>query len=339
MEIKYPLFLVISFVLILLYLFYPSKKKEEKKKKEKIANTSFVKNTAYYKKIFKNYQIYKIILLISFGVAILSSILLSSRIQKTETHDLNEYKRDIILCMDVSTSVDQLNVEMIANLKKTVKSLKGERFGISMFNTTSVLVSPLTDDYEYILSSLEDIEKSIKMNIKITSGEYVYPEDNYYYIRDYIYTGTIEGNQARGSSLIGDGLASCVYSFPKLEEDRSRIIIFTTDNELAGEPIVTLDKAADISKNHNIKVFGIGTRFMQDGNYLEMKDAVEKTGGKFYQQSTQTVKSMVNDIEKTSKSLIDSKTETKQTDMPTIPFILLLLSFVSIIICSRKVIL
>ena len=209
MEIKYPLFLVISFVLILLYLFYPSKKKEEKKKKEKIANTSFVKNTAYYKKIFKNYQIYKIILLISFGVAILSSILLSSRIQKTETHDLNEYKRDIILCMDVSTSVDQLNVEMIANLKKTVKSLKGERFGISMFNTTSVLVSPLTDDYEYILSSLEGIEKSIKMNIKITSGEYVYPEDNYYYIRDNFQDCIVVTLDSDGQHRVSDAVRIC----------------------------------------------------------------------------------------------------------------------------------
>ena len=333
MAIKYPLLLFILPISIILFLFFP--KEKEKEKGSKIANTLFVKNTSYYKRLFKSYQFCKISLYISFFVAIISSIILCSRIQKVETHNINEYKRDIILCMDVSTSVDNLNMKLIDNLKSTVKSLKGERFGISMFNTTSVLVSPLTDDYEYVLEILGEIETSIKANNSSTTNVL---DSDFYYIRNYIYTGTIEGNEIRGSSLIGDGLASCAYSFPGKKEDRSRIIIFSTDNDLAGTPIVTLSKAAEISKKKKIVVYGIGTTKMKVEDRKEMKKAVQYTGGKYYEQSSRAVKSIVKDIEKQSKSLITTKTETKETDLPAIPFVLLIISIITIIICSKKVI-
>ena len=334
MALKYPLLFIGLVVLTIIYLFVYKKEKEEKKG-SKIANTIFLKNTSYYKRLLKSYKTYYCILTISFFVAIISSTLLCARIQKVETNNVNDYKRDIFLCMDVSASVDDLNVKLVENLKSTVKSLKGERFGISIFNTTSVMISPLTDDYEFILDSLDAIEESIKAN---QSNSFVnYFDEDFYYVRGYIYSGTIEGNEARGSSLIGDGLASCVYSFPKLEEDRSRTIIFTTDNDLAGDPIVTLDKAADISKKNHVIVYGIGTKVMKDQDRKEFKSAVEKTGGKYYEQSNTAVKSIVKDIEKSSKSLIDNKFETKETDLPTIPFILLLLSVGSIIICTKKV--
>ena len=335
MAIKYPMLLLLLPIAILLYIFGFKSKRKEENKSPKIANTLFVKSTIYYQRILKSYQTYKVILYISFVVAIISSILLVSRIQKVETHNINEYKRDIILCMDVSASVDQLNIEIIDSLKNTVKSLKGERFGISIFNTTSIMVSPLTDDYDYILDSLDEIQRSIKANNGSVTNLF---DDDYYYIRNYIYMGTIEGNEERGSSLIGDGLASCVYSFPKLEEDRSRIIIFTTDNDLAGTPIVTLDKAAEISRKRRILVYGIGTTKMKEKDRNEMRMAVEKTGGTFYEQSNRAVKGIVRDIEKTSKSLIETNMETTATDLPTVPLLFLILSLGSIIICSKKVI-
>ena len=224
--------------------------------------------------------------------------------------------------------------ETFKDLKKTVKSLEGERFGISIFNTTSVLVSPLTDDYEYINTVLDEIERSIKLN---NNSSYNI-DDDYYYISNYVYSGTIEGNEIRGSSLIGDGLASCVFSFPNLEEDRTRLIIFSTDNELQGTPTLSLENAAKISKNKNIKVYGIGTTKMYDKLELEMKNAVELTGGKYYKESDSTVNKIVSNIEKTSKSLIDTRIETTETDLPTIPLILLLLSITTIILCRKKVV-
>ena len=58
--------------------------------------------------------------------------------------------------------------------------------------------------------------------------------------REYLQAGTLSGAESRGSSIIGDGLASCIPYFGELEEERTRIIIFTTDNDLAGNEIVTI---------------------------------------------------------------------------------------------------
>ena len=38
------------------------------------------------------------------------------------------------------------------------------------------------------------------------------------------------GTEDGGSSLIGDGLASCVLRFDRLDEERARSIVFATDN-------------------------------------------------------------------------------------------------------------
>ena len=333
MAIKYPLLFICLPIIVYIYLFH-AKKKREKNPNSKIANTKFVKETYYFKKLLRKYKFYKIILYTSFIIAIISSIILCSRLQMVKTGNVNEYKRDIILCMDVSASVDDLNLKLIKNLKKTVKSLEGERFGVSIFNTTSILAVPLTDDYEYVNTVLDEIERSIKIN---NDSSYKI-DDDYYYISNYIYSGTIEGNETRGSSLIGDGLASCVFSFPKLEEDRTRLIIFSTDNEVEGTPILTLNKAAEISKRKNIKVYGIGTTKMYDKNELELKNAVELTGGKYYKESNSTVNKIVSNIEKSSKSLIDTRIETIEKDLPTIPLIALLLSITTIIICRKKVV-
>lgn len=168
------------------------------------------------------------------------------------------YNRDIILCLDISTSVDDLNLELVKNLKEMVNHLKGERFEIVIFNSFAVLLSPLTGDYEYIIDVLDQLESCLEGhnlgNSKLS--------DNWLYQSSYLMDGTLVGNEERRSSLIGDGLASTVYNFPNLEEKRSRSIIFSTDNDLEGTPLVTLSQAAEICKENNVTVYGIGTANM-----------------------------------------------------------------------------
>ena len=335
MEIRYPFVIIIVIITIACCFIFTKKKNIKYKNGSKIANTQYLKNTNYYKKKIKEYNISKKIIIILFCFAIICSTILTSRLAKIETSNINQYNRDIFLCMDVSTSVDDLNLELVQSLKSTINQLHGERFGISIFNTSSVILVPLTDDYDYIINVLDEIKKSIKLN---NSNDYnKYFDEDYYYVRSYIYLGTTEENQTRGSSLIGDGLASCIYSFSNLNEERTRIIIFSTDNDLAGTPIVTLEKAAKISKSKNIKVFGIGTKTMKKSDKESFKKATEKTGGKFYEHSKSTVNNIVNDIETTSKSLLKNQIEVKELDIPQIPFILLLISIFGIIIYSKKV--
>ncbi len=135
-------------------------------------------------------------------------------------------------------------------------------------------------------------------------------------------------------------MASCIYNFSNLEEERTRIIIFSTDNDDASEPgkkIITLEEAAALANKKGIKVFGIGTKGIYDNKEKEFKEAIENNGGKYYSESKESVENIVNDIEKTSKSLLPGHIETKKMDIPEIPFILILISTTSFILLNKKV--
>ena len=71
---------------------------------------------------------------------------------------------------------------------------------------------------------------------------------------------------------------------------------------------------------------------------VEFKKAVEITGGKFYENSTESVSSIISDIEQTSKSLLKDNIEIKRTDIPEIPFIILFITILILIITSKKVV-
>ena len=332
MVLKYPIVILITIFVLAIILFVFRKKINIFESGSKIANTKFIKNTDYYKNKLLKYKVLKTFLLMFSVISIIISSILIARPTKVEILDSKQFNRDIILCMDVSMSVNKLNLDMVETLKDTVNQLHGERFGISIFNTTSVTLVPLTDDYDYIIEELNQIKKSIKTSIFDSTKE------DYYYNRNYLISGTIEGAEQRGGSLIGDGLASCVYNFSHLDQERTRLIILTTDNDVEGTPLIDLNTAADISKSKNIKVFGIGTKTITSQNRITFKNAVLKTGGKYYETNRSTVKSIVGDIESTSKTVLRNQVETRETDLPTIPFITLILSFSLLIIMSRMVI-
>ena len=167
---------------------------------------------------------------------------------------------------------------------------------------------------------------------------------------DYWDAGTLVNNYIKGSSLVGEGLASCVYSYPRLEdEDRTRVIIMSTDNaqEERETPLVELDEATDICKKYDITVFGLfpmkekwsgmnTTDYANDKS--EFEKCVQKTGGKFYEESkTLTVEDIVKDIEKEEALEVEEITTTKIYDQPAVP-VIALLSFLVVILVIGLVI-
>lgn len=332
MEIRYPIIIILILVIIICFFKFSRKNTIKFKDGSKIANTKYLKKNIYYQQIINKYKKLKNFLIILFIIAIFSSTLLISRIAKIETINKNQFNRDIFLCMDVSTSVNDLNYEIVETLKNTVKNLNGERFGISIFNTSSIVLIPLTDDYNYVIETLDKMGKSIKLN---ESNSYSSTD---YYLKYYLFSGTTNGYETRGSSLIGDGLASCIYSFPDLKNERTKIIILSTDNDLSGTPIVTLNQAAKLSKENNIKLYTISPDNITSENKEELKNATKIADGKFYEQESLSVTNIVNDIETTSKSLLKSQSKLEKYDIPQIPFIILVISIGTIIIISKKVI-
>lgn len=325
---------ILIFVLLFSLFFIKFNKKENYKGGKKVANTLYAKDEPYFKKKMLTYRILSVLLTAACVMGIAVSFIMLARPYKTKAVNKEKYSRDIILCIDVSTSVDYLNKNLVEELKETVNNLKGERFGIVIFNSSPVLLSPLTDDYEFIIDQLDLIEQSLDMRMGFDGEGYL--PDNWLYLDSYISGGTLIGAEERGSSLIGDGLAASVYDFSDLEEERTRIVIFSTDNDIQGTPIVTLEEAADICKENNVTVFGIGTKEMTEANKQSMQDAVLHTGGAFFlEEESGTFAQIVNEIEKKSKSLIKGSTEIQEIELVEIPFILLLFSVMAMIVLTK----
>src|SRR5690625_6461369 len=89
-----------------------------------------------------------------------------------------------------------------------------------------------------------------------------------------------------GSSLIGDGLVNCVEAFDRKDEERSRSVIFATDNELAGDPLFTLDEAAQHAIDREVRVYALApSRYFFPAYLEELEAAVDSTGGDFHPMS------------------------------------------------------
>ena len=114
-----------------------------------------------------------------------------------------------------------------------------------------------------------------------------------------------------------------------------RIIIFSTDNDLAGEELITLPDAGKICEEKNIIVYGIGTEYMYSGDLKEMKKTVENTGGEFfYGESNTAVRDIVSAIEDQVETLDDATYEITEVDQPEMPFYLLLTTIAAMILLA-----
>lgn len=337
MALLNPWVFYIGVPIILLMILIPFKKKGKYKDGKKIANTSLLEETDYFKKLYREYKIWSILGAITFVIAMIMGWCMLARPAHIDTVSPEIHNRDIMLCMDISNSVDQLNLDICDELKTVVEELDGERFGITIFNGQSVLLIPLTNDYQYVLDTLDVLKESFKTSIDM-DGDFtsIFNDDFNSEAYHYKFEGTLA---EEGSSFIGDGLASALYNFPDLEgnNERSRMIIFTTDNELNGEPYVTVEEAAGLCKKNDVKVFAIAPENIVDETTF--KNAMRSTGGGYYRAtSSKAYKELVEDIKKTETSLSGIKqTETRITDKPEALFVWMLICITAYFVISKKI--
>lgn len=339
MELIFPWVLYIGIPILIILPLFGFKKKDRFKKGSRVANTNQVENTELYKKLMRKYKIFCAFALVALLIAIGCSFVIMARPAKLETKNQEIHNRDIFLCMDISGSVDQLNLDMIEELRGVIRDLEGERVGITIFNAKSILLVPLTTDYAYVLGIMDELEKSFKESIKLSEyyqGNVV--DTSFLYTFDYeAYNYKYEGTLSEyGSSFIGDGLASCLFNFPDIREnkDRTRIIIFTTDNELNGTPIVTVKEATDLCKKYGVKVFAISPKNIVDEK--NFKADIEKTGGRYYNNTdTGVYKSLVDEIKGTEASSL-VVTRTFVFEHPQLFFVILVVAEGLFVILSKR---
>ena len=205
-----------------------------------------------------------------------------------------------------------------------------------IFNTSPVLLTPLTDDYEYVKDQLDLIAQCLKSRNEVNLDDAFSSGYDWIYYQAYISSGTLIGNEQRGSSLIGDGLAAAAIDFSDADKERTKVVIFSTDNDIQGTPVATLDEAADICVSNNVTVYGVGTKEMTPENKESMKNAVEKTGGKFYlEEESGSFGEIISSIEKLSKNLVKVRMVDVETPELLYPFVLMLVLFAGMLGLGR----
>ena len=270
-------------------------------------------------------------------IGVVAAAVLSGRIatERIETPDFAT--RDIVLCLDVSGSMYEYDTEILETFAEMVDGFEGERVALSIFNSTSRTVFPLTNDYDLIQRELVEGAEAIDFDeFGYRLGSRSYDEDK---VRRYV--DFVDGTRGipDEASVVPDGLASCGQLFDQAEQDRSRSIIFATDNEVNGDPIFTLQEAVDgvTARDIDLYTFFPGAYECGPECLEELQTTTEDNDGELYQSSDpDAIPSIINDIQRTQAVAMGSTPTVVRTDHPTVGFVLTLLSLVGILMLGWR---
>lgn len=289
-----------------------------------IANSDRIyKNSVYLSTIKKMTTRLAIVLLLLSLLILMMLILIARPVQKTVSKPVNR-NRDIVLCMDTSGSMLSANAQVSKTFSEIALNLKGERIGLVAFDNTPITVFPLTDDYGFISDKLSYLEKVFSYDINFdfsSSDEY---DMDFSISRALV--GTYDG---QGSSVIGDGLAGCVEAFDNIDSRRSRSIILVTDNQLAGDYIISLLEAGALAKSKEIRIYGInpadytydsyGGDIVYPDEVAEFRQLTINTGGNYYPlESVGTIPNIISLIEAQETARIEGSPQIIYNDKPSL---------------------
>ena len=345
MELMYPIIVIISGIILVVIFFLNFGKKPKYTSGKKIANTSYIKETDYFKEKLKQYKMLVRIIKVLTACSIMVSSFLVARVITIQSKSEDKYNRDVILSIDISTSENDVNLELVKSFRKIIPSIEGDRIGIVIYNTAPIVYCPLTDDYDYIDECSAKIQKQIQLVVN-NGGEIPFSfDDEGLETQNFWFGGVLYNNEKKGSSLVGDGLAGTIFSFPdlKTDTDRTRIIVFATDNDVAGTQDVTLEEACALCKKYGIYLYAYCptvdmNQYTSEQKISTYKSAVEdKANGKFYNGNlTKMVKSIFDEIKDTKTSAMKTTKKTYVTDHPKFLFIILVISYSALIIVEKK---
>ena len=344
------------------------------------SNTNLIKQTKTYRIAVRQHRFLSGGMLVCFLAASVSMLVMMSRPVSRERVEIGQRRRDIFLCMDTDIYLDDLNGRVIEELITFVEGLEGDRVGILLFNSSSYLYVPMTDDYNYVVKKLREVQEFFRVVVKIDQEYYLpypgcpydlpsdvaeaYEEDfaRYEVLHDRVYTPSMS-HRERGFCMVGDGLYSCMYTFPRFgAEDRSRVVLLSTANiEFEGNrPQVTLEQAAQACAENNVTVFslyrgeeafedthGASQRFLYDVEMADdtsyesaragMEMVARVTGGRFYEYGvTMSVEDILKEIFSQEALQVGQLVQDRQIDHPKIPFAVLFVSMIGMCVIAIR---
>lgn len=259
-------------------------------------------------------------------VALVLALALIARPSHIDQGEERASRRDIVLCLDVSGSTLPYDREVLDTYLDLVSSFQGERIGLSIFNSTSRTVFPLTDDYDLVTAQLRDAAETLR-GVETQDDIDQMSDEQYQRIATWL-DGT--QNRTDATSLIGDGVVSCAAMLPGFAygtADRSTAararaasIVLATDNVVSGTPSYTLGEALELTSAAGITVDGLfsGPRSSEgEATTTDMKDMIETHGGVFLTQSgSASVTELVREIDRRRIAVSETTSQAAPIDAP-----------------------
>lgn len=249
--------------------------------------------------------------------------------------------RDIVLCLDVSTSMVTTDARILETFSTLLDSFDGERVALVVWNTTAQTIVPLTDDYDLLRNQINEVAEVLDF-----IPYYGNPAMDDY---NRTFAGTFGAYDIVGTSLVGDGLASCSLSFDRQVEDRSRSIILATDNlvqDLFDEQIYSLTEAADLATEEKVRLISIyGTDPELSDPMLsgddpararaELEEVTTSHNGLFYEvDDPDAADDIVRELEKDQAEEVAGDTTVRVTDTPEGPVLSLTVGVVALLLIA-----
>ncbi|MBO3102265.1 VWA domain-containing protein [Cellulomonas fengjieae] len=234
-----------------------------------VANTDDLRRVPALRAWRVRYRVLRVGVALAVAVAAVAAAVLAARPVTVQERTRELATRDIVLCLDVSGSMLEYDERVVATFEQLVEGFTGERVALSVFDSTSATVFPLTDDYELVTSELRRAREAFAGDDEDEQAD--------------VFRGTagIEGQ----ASLVGDGVASCTLLFDQYDATRSRSVVLATDNEVWGSPVYTMPAAADLATSRGVVVYALypvdDDEFLGASTAAELRIAAEGTGGTF----------------------------------------------------------
>lgn len=237
----------------------------------------------------------------------LLAVTAASRPVASTTLPQEQSSRDIVLCLDISPSMDEPVKAALQAFDEVIRGLSGDRVGLTVFNAIGLTVFPLANDYPTLREQIADVLAN--------------PDD---------YEFAVLGPPEKESSAIGEGVAACLNQFNRLDEKRSRSLILATDNE-SGQSSVTVEQAGLVAKRRGIRVYTLdpATPKLAGPESQGLVNLSATTGGDhFFLSEPSSAAQAVLSIERQQKTAFRLPPVRQLVDRPA-PFALLALFFVT----------
>ena len=282
-------------------------------KKGWVANTGYLRGLPKYQALVRRTRASLAIAFVCFLIAVIAtSVSAGAPVDRYVKHDKSA-SRDIVLCLDSSGSMLPYDSKIGGAFRQIISHFEGERISLQLWDAYSMTMFPLTDDYDMATDVLQDMSDTIDTGLIQVGGKISGTRELFEYLEPVL------DEKQEVSSLVGDGLASCIMGFDHNDKQRSRTILLATDNEVYGSGVYDLSEAIEFAKSQGVTVTALypGSDISLSSEAIQLRDEVRKTGGDFYDASSPSaVDSVVRQIEAEQKEELDSAGKMIETDRP-----------------------